>query len=57
MHRTAARNGVLIYVSIEDRKLAVIGDVGVDAHVPATFWTQVVPTSPAIFARVAPGKA
>ena len=28
MHRTAARNGVLIYVSIEDRKLAVIGDVG-----------------------------
>ena len=41
MHRTAARNGVLIYVSIEDRKLAVVGDTGVDAHVPATFWTQV----------------
>ena len=40
MHRTAARNGVLIYVSIEDRKLAVLCDIGLDAHVPASFWTQ-----------------
>jgi uncharacterized membrane protein len=40
MHRTAGRNGVLIYVSIEDRKLAVVGDVGVDARVSSTFWTQ-----------------
>jgi uncharacterized membrane protein len=40
MHRTAARNGVLIYVSIEDRKLAVLCDVGLDAHIPALFWTQ-----------------
>jgi uncharacterized membrane protein len=40
MHRTAGRNGVLIYVSIEDRKLAVVGDVGVDALVPSTFWTR-----------------
>jgi uncharacterized membrane protein len=40
MHRTAGRNDVLIYVSIEDRKLAVVGDVGVDARVSSTLWTR-----------------
>jgi uncharacterized membrane protein len=40
MQRTAERNGVLIYVSIEDRRLALVGDVGVAARVPATFWTR-----------------
>ncbi|MFM6935408.1 MAG: TPM domain-containing protein [Flavobacteriales bacterium] len=38
MHRTELRNGVLIYVSFKDRKLAIIGDQGIDQVVPADFW-------------------
>lgn len=38
MHKTAARNGVLVYVALEDRKFAILGDVGINAKVPANFW-------------------
>lgn len=40
MHKTALRNGVLIYVSFSDRKLAIIGDQGIDAVVPPNFWAS-----------------
>ncbi len=40
MHRTAARNAVLVYVAIDDRKLAVIGDVGVHARVTDDYWER-----------------
>ncbi len=42
MHRTKDRNGVLIYVSVADRKVAVIGDRGIDQRVPANFWNDVL---------------
>ncbi len=42
MHRTRERNGVLIYVSVADRKVAVIGDKGINEVVPAGFWNDVV---------------
>jgi uncharacterized membrane protein len=42
MHRTRLRNGVLIYVAVEDRKLAVIGDTGIHEHVGETFWQRLV---------------
>lgn len=42
MHRTCDRNGALIYVSVADRKVAVIGDQGINARVPENFWTDVV---------------
>ncbi|TXI80621.1 MAG: TPM domain-containing protein [Flavobacteriales bacterium] len=42
MHRTRHRNGVLIYLSVADRKLAVIGDEGIDRRVPANFWNDVL---------------
>ena len=29
MHETAARNGVLIYLAIRDRQLAIVGDEGI----------------------------
>jgi uncharacterized membrane protein len=44
MHRTAARNGVLIYVSIEDHKLAVLGDRAIHERVGQTYWDGLVET-------------
>src|SRR6266704_6889641 len=42
MHKTAARHGVLIYVAVTDRKLAVIGDQGIHERVGEAYWEQVV---------------
>ena len=41
MHETSLRNGVLIYLSTDDRKFAIIGDAGINAVVPAGFWEDV----------------
>jgi uncharacterized membrane protein len=38
MHKTKERNGVLFYLSISDRKFALIGDIGINSVVPADFW-------------------
>ena len=38
MHKTALRNGVLIYVALEDKQLAILGDAGINAKVPDHFW-------------------
>lgn len=38
MHKTQLRNGVLIYVAIEDRKLAILGDLGIHLKVGEDFW-------------------
>lgn len=38
MDKTAAANGVLIYLAFEDRKFAIIGDQGINQVVPANFW-------------------
>jgi len=38
MHKTALRNGVLIYLAIETRTFAIIGDTGINQVVPAGFW-------------------
>ena len=38
MHKTRLRNGVLIYVAVEDRKFAIIGDGGINKAVPDNFW-------------------
>jgi uncharacterized membrane protein len=40
MHKTAQRNGVLFYLSIEDHKLAIIGDQGINDKVPMGFWDE-----------------
>jgi uncharacterized membrane protein len=42
MHRTAARNGVLVYISVTDRKLAVIGDKGIHERVGEVYWQGLV---------------
>ena len=40
MHKTALRNGVLIFVALDDKKLAILGDAGTNAKVPADFWDE-----------------
>lgn len=41
LHEKNHRNGVLIYLATEHRKFAVIGDEGIHAKVPDTFWEDV----------------
>jgi len=40
MHKTAIRNGVLIYIAVEDHAFAIIGDVGINDRVPTDFWEK-----------------
>ncbi len=40
MQKTKARNGVLIYVALKDRQLAVFGDKGIHEKVGSRFWDQ-----------------
>jgi uncharacterized membrane protein len=49
MTRTALRTGVLIYVAVQDRKLAVIGDAGVTARVSGDYWGRLRDTLVAHF--------
>ena len=41
MHVTAERNGVLIYLAVEDRRLAIAGDAGVHARVGDAYWNRI----------------
>jgi uncharacterized membrane protein len=41
MHRTAERHGVLIYVAVEERRLAVVGDEGIHGRVGDLHWNEV----------------
>lgn len=38
MDTTAERNGVLVYVAMKDRQLAVFGDEGIHQKVGSAFW-------------------
>ena len=44
MTNTKDRNGVLIYLALKDKKMAIIGDTGIDQKVPADFWESVKDT-------------
>ena len=41
MERTRRRNGVLLYLALDDHKLAVVGDVGVHTRVGPAYWERV----------------
>jgi len=41
MQNTKLRNGVLVYLSIENRKFAILGDAGINAVVPENFWDEI----------------
>tara|TARA_R110000868_G_scaffold204018_2_gene452053 strand:- start:110 stop:547 length:438 start_codon:yes stop_codon:yes gene_type:complete len=38
LHETKLRNGVLIYLAIESKEFAILGDVGINQKVPKGFW-------------------
>ena len=40
MQETKERNGVLIYLSIDDHQFAIIGDSGINKVVPDGFWNE-----------------
>ncbi len=54
MHRTAGRSGVLIYVAVADRKLAVIGDSGIHERVGEAYWAGLVSAVAAHFGAERP---
>jgi uncharacterized membrane protein len=41
MHKTALRNGTLIYLALADHKFAILGDTGINQKVPAGFWDSI----------------
>jgi uncharacterized membrane protein len=41
MHLTRERHGVLIYLAVKDRKLAIVGDEGIHARVSDDYWLSV----------------
>jgi uncharacterized membrane protein len=41
MHKTADRNGVLIYLALKERSFAIIGDSGINTALPPGFWDTV----------------
>lgn len=42
MDRTQDRNGVLLYLAMKDRQLAVFGDEGIHARVGSAYWNAEV---------------
>jgi uncharacterized membrane protein len=42
MEKTTARNGVLVYVALKDRQLALLGDKGIHEKVGDEFWNKEV---------------
>lgn len=42
MRNTAQRNGVLIFISPSDKKVAIVGDDGIHASTKTTFWNNIV---------------
>jgi uncharacterized membrane protein len=41
MHATAERNGVLVYLAVDDHRLAIAGDAGIHARVGDEYWQRV----------------
>ena len=41
MHKTQARNGVLVFLIPTEKKFAIIGDQGINKLVPENFWDTV----------------
>lgn len=40
MNETELRNGILIYIAVESKKFAILGDKGINDNVPVNFWDK-----------------
>lgn len=49
MQKTDLRNGVLIYLAVEDHKFSIIGDVGINQTVSSDFWEDITSKSISLF--------
>lgn len=49
MYKTINRTGILIYISTLDRKLAVLGDIGIDQKLEQGYWQSILDEMGAIF--------
>jgi uncharacterized membrane protein len=38
LDKTEQRNGILIYIALTDRKVAILGDKGIDKATPENYW-------------------
>lgn len=41
MDKTELHNGVLFYLAVKSKKLAIIGDSGINKEVPEDFWEEI----------------
>lgn len=41
MHKTRLRNGVLFYLAVDDKKFAILGDMGINDLTPDDFWDRI----------------
>lgn len=42
MHQTKDRNGILIYIAVVSRKMAVVGDEGIHKQLGNDYWDKIV---------------
>jgi uncharacterized membrane protein len=49
MHKTKYRNGVLIYLALQNREFAIFGDEGINKVVPVNFWDETKEKMEALF--------
>ncbi len=42
MDKTALRNGILLYVAYGSKKVAIIGDEGINAVTPENYWDEII---------------
>jgi uncharacterized membrane protein len=40
MHKTALRNGILIYIDVDNKRYAILGDKGIHEKVGRAFWEK-----------------
>lgn len=40
LYRTVGRNAVLIFIAYKDRRVAILGDTGINAQVADNFWDE-----------------
>jgi uncharacterized membrane protein len=51
MHQTRERSGVLVYVALDDHRLAVVGDRGIHERVGQPYWERLAAALSAHFAQ------